>query len=221
MFRAEAVGWAARGEHCNAAIAAVGNLQLANAARRGGLVIDSLVGNAIQGLGLESLRGLLDNLNEETRLALVDDILRIDSERELVDDIIRRDRQWVSRVEGDDDPIAPELPSDLIDSEECELSVEEQEVLRNLIQEAITMPAAESHKLLISLEHEALASLRMFVIELAPQSFYETSRTLPTKLSSLSPQPLRRIPIDPYTNEPFTYQRWGGRGYHLLKFRGL
>ena len=86
-FRVEALFAASREEFSTAALAGVDILELANAVRRGGLVVDSLVSIAISGIAIESLRKLRGNLDEATRVTLRDSLRSLEHEREPFADI--------------------------------------------------------------------------------------------------------------------------------------
>ena len=87
VFRAEARLAASVGDYAAAAHVGVDLLELANAVRRGGLVVDLLVGTAVSGHGTETLREIRARLDEGTRITLRDCLRRLEDEREPYADI--------------------------------------------------------------------------------------------------------------------------------------
>ena len=86
-FRVEALFAASHEEFGTAALAGVDILELANAVRRGGLVVDLLVSIAISGVAMDLLRKLRGNLDEAARVTLRDSLRSLEHEREPFADI--------------------------------------------------------------------------------------------------------------------------------------
>ena len=85
-------------------------LALANAVRRGGLVIDLLAAVAFESMAIERLRSLRSRLDGALCVQLANAIIRLDEGREPFDDIVRRDVAWEQSVGHTGDTISDYLP---------------------------------------------------------------------------------------------------------------
>ncbi|MGN6133618.1 MAG: hypothetical protein ACTHOU_03915 [Aureliella sp.] len=180
-------------------------LELANAVRRGGLIVDLQLGLMIGSHALEVMRKVRNKLGADARAHVIDRLYRIESEREPFAEIVARDRAWEVAVGwGDRTCDTPEF--DLIDPEECGLSENEQKEILGLIQQIATLPDAERQQLIRVQDEGNLALMRMMEIDLALREFRAATGRLPEKLSALVPQPFERLPLDPFTGQPFIYR---------------
>lgn len=204
-LRAEALLAASRGEYSTAALAGVDILELANAMRRGGLVVDSLISIAISGIALESLRKLRGNLDEATRVTLRDSLRRLEHEREPFAENYARDQAWERAVGWEDAPCdAAEL--ELRDPEECGLSEDEQRAIFSMIREFGELPDSEQRALQEDQDRHILALMRMLRVDLALRSWHAQTHSYPSSLALLVPEHLLEVPDDPFTGNPFIYR---------------
>jgi len=187
---------------------------LANAVRRGGLITDLQVGVAISGIAMDNLRKIRTRLDDVTSLLLIQDIQRIESEREPFLDIATREHEWEMAV-GCADAACDFKSLELSDPEECGLSEEEQKEIIDVLQQIADLPTSELRKLQLDQDNCSIASMRMLVVDLALRRYHSSSGTFPGDLSSLTPQPLSTLPLDPYTGKSFIYRRLDDASFHL------
>ena len=113
---------------------------LANATRRGGLVVDALVAVAFEGIAIDRTRRIRRRLKPDDATRLANELLRIDAEREPFDETVDRDRKWEEAVSYRDEPpdfINMEWP----EAEGLEkLDADAEQALRQLLQSFADMP---------------------------------------------------------------------------------
>ena len=204
-FRAEALLAATSGNYGVAALHGIEMLDLGNATRRGGLVTDAQVGIVISGMALDTLRKIRTDLDHATRGTLIDGLQRIEREREPFADIVAREREWDLAVGYEEKP-CDFTSQDMGDPEKCGLSEDEQKGLLQLLQQLADLPQSDQRKMQLDQDNRSLATLRMLVVDLALRSWRDTSPTFPDSLVSLTPSPLRTLPLDPYTGRSFLYR---------------
>jgi hypothetical protein len=213
-FQAEAWLAASRNDFRAAARSGIDTLELANAIRRGGLLTDLLVGIAISGIAMEALRRIRTKLDNGTRRQAIDQLHRLEAQREPFTDIVARDRDWEVAVGYEDKP-CDFMSHELSDPEECGLSEDEQKEIRRLLQEMADLPETEQRKMQHDQDNHILALMRMLAVDLALRHVYDTTGRFPDELLSLTPQPLARLPLDPYTEQPFIYRQLGVASFCL------
>ncbi len=213
-FRAEALLAMGSGSYGSAAQVAIDLLDLANAVRRGGLITDLLVGMAISGMGIDSLRKIRASLDETTRQTVISNLQRCEDEREPFADIAARDRVWELAVGFDDQ--SSECPLEAGQAaEEGSLTQEESEAIQQLIQQFSQLSESELRRLESELDYRSLALSRLLMVDLAVRSWSEKCGTLPQGLSCLVPEILPQLPLDPFSSNAFVY-RTTGRNSFLL-----
>lgn len=206
-FRAEGLLAVAQAQHSAAIQAGIALLELSNAIRRGGLIIDLLISIGIADLGLELLANVRAHLDGVARRMLIQELQRLEAEREPFDDIAERDLAWELAVWGGKEPSAPASELPILDPEDCGLSEEDQRKLLRLIEEMANLPRQDRLQLEFNLDASTNALMRMLVLDLALRSWYEAQQPFPENLSALAPEFLSTIPLDPYTNRSFLYRR--------------
>jgi hypothetical protein len=217
-LRAEALFAASRGDYSAAALTGVDILELANAIRRGGLVVDSLISIAISGIALERLRKLRGNLDEATRVTLRDSLQRLEREREPFAAICTRDQDWERAVGWEDAP-GDSTELELRDPEECGLSEDQQRAVFSLIQELAERPEPERREMQENQDRHVLALMRMLRVDLALRSWRAQTHSYPSSLALLVPEHLLEVPDDPFTDNSFIYRPVEG-GTFLLYSTG-
>lgn len=213
-FRAEAWLAASRSDFRTAARCAIDILDLANAVRRGGLVTDLLVGIAISGIAIDTLRKIRTKIDNDTRRRVMDELQRLEAEREPFVDVVARDRNWEIAV-GYEDKRCDFMSLEMDDPEECGLSEEEQKEIRQLLQQIADLPESDQRKMQRDQDYRTLASMRLLAVDLALRDCHATTGSLPNDLSSLTPRPLAELPLDPYTENSFIYRRISAASFDL------
>jgi hypothetical protein len=199
----------AAARQCNftgAVDAGLANLALASAIRRGGLVLDLLIAVVIEGIGIDDLRKIRNNLDVELATRLANALLMADAAREATDDIFARDRRW--------DELVPVSEEDLIaDFDSFEDALDDADELdegwKPFIFEAVRaigeLPREEF--IHMTTENRLLAKLRLLAIELALAAYHSKAGSLPPDLAVLVPDFIVAIPLDPFSGGDFKYRQ--------------
>jgi hypothetical protein len=133
-------------------------LDLSNAVRRGGLVVDFLVSSMIAGIAFVELSRIRTDLDGTCRQRLVDIIDRMESERESLEILIERDQLWEARTGCEDEPFDPStLPEDEIDG----LTAEQQMAVWQAMDVMARLPAAERYAMYYEMDQRNMAQLCM------------------------------------------------------------
>lgn len=162
------------------------------AARRGGLMIHSLVGTACSGVGRAHLYDCRGNLPYSDCLAFASALEQIENEAEPAQVFVYRDRVWEQRAAGWHGHLFQIL-------------------------EEISVPESERiHSGFLDACNRELAEMRLLRIELAIQAWRNTLGRLPNSLDEMVPEYITEIPIDPMsaTGAVLQYRQVGG-GYLL------
>lgn len=206
-FRAEGLLAVAQAQYPAAIQAGIALVELSNAIRRGGLIIDLLVSIGIADPGLELLANVRAHVDAATRRMLVQELQRLDVEREPFDDVAERDLAWEMVVWGGKEQASAAAPLEILDPAECGVSEEDQRELLRLIEEMANLPVQDRRQLEANSDGCTYALMRMLVIDLTLRSWYESKQSFPENLSALAPEFLPTIPLDPYTSQSFLYRR--------------
>jgi hypothetical protein len=196
-----------------AVMVGVAIFELANAARRGGLIVDLLFACSIESVGIERLRPLRLQLNAADSLHLAEALLRHNAARESFDDVHARDVRWDEIVGGSDecaDFSSWEWPS----RDETELDAESDEALRQLLQSFAELPQSQRRSFERQGDDRTVALLRLLAIESALNAYRVTRGVYPSDLGALAPEFIGDVPLDPFSNKRFIYQR-AGEGFRL------
>jgi len=178
-------------------------LQLANASRRGGLIIDALVAMAIEGIAIDGTRRIHRRLLAPDAVRLAQGLLRVDVEREPFDEIVKRDQKWEQAVGYRDEK--PDFMHMKWPGSE-ELDAETEQTLRQMLQSFADLPADELRTFQKQLDDRNLALLRLLALESALQGFHAGNGLYPSEFSVLAPSYLTAIPRDPFTAAEFRYR---------------
>jgi hypothetical protein len=205
-FRLEALSAAARSDVRGAAEIGIDILELGNSARRGGLVVDMLVGLSISAIGINCLRKLRTAFDGETRRMLIERLSRLEAEREPFDDVVARDRAWDAAVGWKDEP-CDFKSMELLDSDECGLSEEQQRCINDAIQAMSKLPEPVMRSFHRENDQKNLAMLRMLAIDAALRERRAEAGAFPNDLSALTPRLLPEPAPDPFTGTAFRYRR--------------
>lgn len=146
---------------------------------RGGLLIDSLIGNACEAIAMQPLNSLRGRLGANDCRQAAKALEAIDAQRESLDAVLAHERIWAAQTGGWRYRVfAP--------------------ILRRMLK-----PAIEKAELKI---HFRVAHLRLLMIELALRSYRMDKGSLPRRLDELAPAYLKTIPSDPFGGKPFVYR---------------
>ncbi len=166
-------------------------LTLAERSQRGGLLIDSLVGSAIEGLAVGKLTSLAPDLSADQCRATAQRLLIYDDTRDSIEAFLDRDKlytllaygwggrwnQTVSKVSGS--------------------------------RQWVIMDATVRHT-----RCRDQARLRVLVCDLAVRAHTLNRRTLPASLDELVPEYLSAVPLDPFDGRPVKFVQ--GEGQYSL-----
>lgn len=185
-------------------------LELGNAMRGGGKILDFLIALGATGIGIDVLRMHRSKLNDEQRKFLIGELLRYEAIAEPVDSIIARDHEWEIATRYAETESSEFKPSD---PEEIGISLEAQQELHEFLQASIAreraLPPEQRHQSERQLARFEQAMLRLFATDLALHRFHTTQHVFPNWLHLLVPKFLPSVPIDPYTSAPLIYRRHG------------
>ena len=184
-------------------------LELGNATRRGGMLLDALVAMESEGSGVSALRQQRLKLSDGQQQTLIAELQRIDREREPIEENITRDREW-EILTGYVEPEEFE-PFDSVATNEEEREVEKllQEMFRIKHEAKKELPPEQKHWEERSLDFIQHALLRLLSTDLALRRFQTAERVFPNQLRSLVPKFLPAVPLDPFTGVPLIYRLQG------------
>ena len=180
-------------------------LELANILLRGGVITDFLVGNGCRGVGLDQLRRLRFQLDEEDRRMLIRELPRLEVDRDSFEFVVERDQKWEAALNLLTVPL--DMSQLEMDPKECGLSLEDQRELLRCLQTLAEAPREVRHARYADVDRINTAMLRMLVIDLALRSYRAVNRSFPDELASLIPEYLGALPLDPFMETGFHYQR--------------
>lgn len=179
-------------------------LELANATRRGGLIVDHLVASSISGHAVECLRlaryGFADTLRRELLIALVQN----EREREPLSQIAQRDATWVA-VSGYED-VGCEISEDSLIDPDSELSANDQREIFQLLKKMASEPDGERQIMHVNAERFALAETRLLTVDSALRCWKSHTGRYPNSIAELAPSILPVVPLDPFTDSNFIYR---------------
>lgn len=179
-------------------------LDLANATRRGGLIVDHLVAIAISGSGVGSLRSFRDRFDDHVRDDLIAALNRYEHEREPYSAIAARDAQWEAESGYQDDGNG--LPEDGLIDPDSKLSVEEQRSLIQLVKAFGNRPKTEIDAMHVNQDRHDFAMVRLLSVELALRSWKNRNGRYPHSILDLAPDIFSSVPRDPFTDDNFIFR---------------
>lgn len=164
--------------------------RLGNQCYRGGLVVNYLVGVAVQGIAIHELRQLVVEY-PTVRSEILQRLVPLLGKGEPAEDVVQREVQFSrSALRG---------PQGWI----MRLNYR---TLRKLMEPAIQAVRQSAAR--------SAAQQRLFVIHLALGAYRDAHGSWPNVLTDLSPEILKVVPPDPYVDAPFVY-RVEADGYRL------
>ncbi|MCA9185497.1 MAG: hypothetical protein R3E01_04655 [Pirellulaceae bacterium] len=183
------------------------NLELGNAVRRGGLVVDHLVSVAIAQMGIDLLRRSRDRYDDTICKRITDALQKHETGREPFATILQRDSRWENESGYFDSSYAKsQINFDEFIDPDSELSVEEQRELIQLFKDLARRPLSERYEQYLAQDRQLVALPRLLVVDLAIRQFQYRKGRLPESLAQLSPEVLEWIPRDPFSDDQFIYR---------------
>lgn len=179
-------------------------LDLANATRRGGLIVDHLVAVAISGCGVGALRSHRHRFDDDVRGDLISALNRYEREREPYSDIAARDAKWEAESGCEND--GNELSEDELIDPDSELSVEEQRAMVQLVKDFGNRPESEIQAMHADQDRHELAMTRLLSVDLGIRSLKDRTGQYPHSILELAPDIFSTVPRDPFTNDDFIYR---------------
>lgn len=157
-------------------------IRLGRATSRGGLLVNWLVGCALEGMGVDALHGLRGSLTPEQCRHLIGTLQMFDANRQCLDEIWYRDEVWTCHVYG--------WPAHLLNT------------LEKLLGHKDPCWAATKN-----VQERNRAKMRILICELALRTYYLQHGALPERLADLVPDVLPAVPEDPFSGRPLVYYR--------------
>ncbi len=191
-MRADGKAAATSGKHRQAADRAVDTIRMADAISRGGLYVDDMVGNAVEGLAIGSLAKELPVFNAADLKYLVENLEQLDTAHEPVALVIGRERIFSSSALG---------------------------WIGRAIMWADTILFVPTERAVVNVRRRGEAHLRLVLAEAAVRRCRLETGPLPASLDALVPKYLSAVPIDPYSERPLIYRRTE-EGYLLYSVGG-
>ncbi|RCS41494.1 hypothetical protein DTL42_23370 [Bremerella cremea] len=179
-------------------------LRLGNALRRGGLIVDMLTASSISLTGVEQLRKVRAEIDQERRAEWIKLLPQLEQEIESIGIIIARDQQWEKATGNEDEEVDFEELEEILD-DDPEIPEEVNTWITQQIEEMASWPEADRHGLYRNQDRRLIAHLRMLTIDLALRTFYRATDRYPGDLSQLTPSILPNVPLAPFTGKPFLY----------------
>lgn len=155
-------------------------IQLREAVSRGGVCNDEFMGVAIEKIGQYNVYGLRGAMSPMQRRAAIDELLKVDRNREPIEDIVYRDRVFIERAFGWLGRLYVVLGT-----------------LTGEVPFGETLPAHD----------DAVAKCRLLMCELAIQNYQADHGHAPESLAKLVPDYLPAVPEDPFSGEPLVYRQ--------------
>ncbi|MFO0900277.1 MAG: hypothetical protein U0836_22815 [Pirellulales bacterium] len=150
--------------------------RLGREVERGGILIDALVGSAIEGIAVARLADVRHFLDRAATVQLIRQLLEFDRKQEAVQTLFARERgwqiSWLGYVGG----------------------------LQQLIGEDEGIEEKVSR-----VEQRDSVMLRLLAADLAVRAYFKDHGQLPETLDALVPEYLPAVPLDPYNDEPLRY----------------
>jgi hypothetical protein len=162
------------GRVSDAADSYLDSVRFGYAQRRGGLMIDGLIGTACSGSGRWHLFDCRKKLSEPQCSVLIRKLFQLEKQAEPAEDVIDRDRIWSEHANGWFGH------------------------LKQILEELADPGFADSYRSFESACDRELAEMRLLRVELAIQAWRSTRNRLPDQLAELVPEYLSALPVDPF-----------------------
>lgn len=180
-------------------------LRLGNALRRNGLLVDMMSAYSTSLTGLDMLRTVRAEINQEQRAELIKLLPQLEQEIESIGIIVDRDKQWEKATGQEDKSVDFEEKFDAMYDDDSEITEEEKRSMLAAFREKMNLPESERHRSHHNLDRRHLGHYRMLAIDLGLRTFYRAFNHYPNNLDHLAPNILPVVPLDPFTDKPFLY----------------
>jgi hypothetical protein len=181
---------------------------LANAVRCGGLVINALIGMAFESMAVDRLRPLRTRLSCTESVALANELLQVDAQREEFESIVVRDAQWERDVYTPEQRANSVTPSS-VDANSLQAADEDDAAFQSMTKAFIDLPIEQRQAFHKQHDYQHIALLRLLAIEASLNACLKLRGGYPSALSALVPEFIARLPGDPFTGREFIYQEAG------------
>lgn len=171
-------------------------LRLGQQGLRGGTALHLIVALAIEGTGLDGLRGLRDTLNVAQCRRAVEALENGDANREPLDDVLAREQKLMQATLNDPAKMMPggaDATAKLSDAEKAKIG----KVLSGLMQPALDRVEARRDYI------QALT--RLLAADLALRAYWLEHAKYPGQLADVAPAYISAVPTDPYSGNPLVY----------------
>jgi hypothetical protein len=156
-------------------------VRLGNEIRRGGLLIDLLVGIACEAIGLSRIEKIVTELGPEQCRELVQALEKMDREKESFSAISKRERVWADRASGFKGLLAGRILS---------------------LKQMLFRTSGDTAAALTETKLNRMAQQnRLLAVRLAARAYELEQATPPENVDQLIPDYLSAIPVDPFTGE--------------------
>ncbi len=159
----------------DAADSSLVGIRFGYAIRRGGLMVNALVGVACSGIGRRSLYDVHEELSSSQCSRLISELSQLERQAKPVEDFVHRDRIWSQHAFG--------WHNHLI------------QILEDMTEEGSLFGTIEAFCNAFWRER---AEMRLLRLELAIQAWRVTHDRLPKSLSEVVPKYMDEIPVDPF-----------------------
>ncbi len=183
LLRAEGRLAEMEGRPFDAAGSYVDALRLGNEVSRGGLILNRLVGIAVEAIGATSLAKLVPQLGSDRARPLLSQLAQLDAHRVNFDEIRRNEKVYMRH--------------ELLQERNPVKWVAGWWQARGLIEHSETR-----HKIVIA--HE-----RLLAVEIALRCYRASEASPPVRLQELTPNYLSTVPADPFSSMPLVYRPQG------------
>jgi hypothetical protein len=167
-------------------------VRLGNAQQKGGLIVHSLLGIAVESKGVRQLRRARNDLSSTEVRLLLEALRSIDQEREPLEMTAARQVAWTDLAYTWRNSLSQEAPVVLASAGMYESEYP-----------WLVTPGVQATEAAIQRRD---AMLRLLITNLAVRLFQHENGRLPGSLEELQPAYLTNMPIDPYSNEPLIYR---------------
>lgn len=189
-------------------------LGLANVIRRGGLVVDALVSNAIAARAYENLRKIRTEISPAERRLVLNLIRNNLAEREDFGSIVERDRKWDKIVTHALGSSAAE--KELLETDGPDSPAELLHVICNETSRINNLPLDEQEELFWNCDNSGLATGRLLVVDMTLRNLRDAAGIYPATLDPLADELSDELVLDPYTGRIFCYRPMDeGRAFEL------
>jgi len=169
------------------------NVRLGNTHQAGGIIMTSLVGIAVEGIGNHRITSVRHDVTPEKIQQLIEAMQVIDHGREPLEITISREAVWSDRAYTWRNAIALQAPIVLAVAKPNEYALSSNNFgMSQAYQEAVNRRDA-MHRLLM--------------VDFAIRLFQHDEGRLPESLAELCPKYLSAVPRDPYSGRPLVYRR--------------